>query len=240
MTKQKELEELKSAFISSVSHELRTPLSNIQESIKLILDRLTGDISPQQEKILTIAFNNTQRLARSIDNLLNLAQLQAERFSLKPIPFALDAAIENVVKSFLPWSQTKQITIEHHVQGPINVKADEDKLMQVLINLISNALNFTPSGGKVNVFARKKSVSGAQNDLIEIGVQDTGSGIPKKDLDKLFQKFVQLKTPKQQSISGTGLGLVISKQIVELHGGRIWAESKEGKGSRFLFEIPLK
>lgn len=241
ITKQKELDELKSAFVSSVSHELRTPLNNVQESIKLVLDRIAGDINAQQEKILNIGLNNIQRLTRLINDLLDLSKLEAKQFTLKATAFDLNALINNTVESFAAWAKTKQITIENKTQGPIEIEGDQDKLTQVLTNLTGNAMKFTPAGGKVTIIAQKKpSAEPSQEELVEVGVQDTGPGIAKKDLAKLFQKFVQLNTPQLQGVSGTGLGLAISKEIIELHRGRIWAESEEGKGSRFLFEIPTK
>jgi two-component system sensor histidine kinase VicK len=241
ITKQKELDELKSAFVSSVSHELRTPLNNVQESLKLVLDRVSGEINPQQDKILNIGLNNIQRLTRLINDLLDLSKLEAKQFNLNASAFDLNVLVNNTVDSFAAWAKTKQITIENKTDETIQVEADQDKLTQVLTNLTGNALKFTPPGGKVTILARKKPGAGSsQGELIEVGVQDTGPGIAKKDLAKLFQKFVQLNTPSLQGISGTGLGLAISKEIVELHKGRIWAESEEGKGSKFLFEIPAK
>ena len=241
ITKQKELDELKSAFVSSVSHELRTPLNNVQESLKLVLDRVSGEINPQQDKILNIGLNNIQRLTRLINDLLDLSKLESKQFHLKAASFDLNTLINSTIDSFAAWAKTKQITIENKTQEAIEIEADQDKLTQVLTNLTGNALKFTPTGGKVTVLARRKLTStSGQNSLVEVGVQDTGPGIAKKDLAKLFQKFVQLNTPQLQGMSGTGLGLAISKEIVELHGGRIWAESEEGKGSKFLFEIPTK
>ena len=241
ITKQKELDELKSAFVSSVSHELRTPLNNVQESLKLVLDRVSGEINPQQEKILNIGLNNIQRLTRLINDLLDLSKLEAKQFHLKATSFDLNVLINNTVDSFAAWAKTKQIAVENKTKESLDIEADQDKLTQVLTNLTGNALKFTPTGGKVTVFARKKPSTGStSNNFVEVGVQDTGPGIAKKDLAKLFQKFVQLNTPQLQGVSGTGLGLAISKEIVELHGGRIWAESEEGKGSKFLFEIPIK
>lgn len=240
VTKQRELDELKSAFVASVSHELRTPLHNVQESLSLLLDKVGGELNAQQEKILNIASNNIARLSRLINDLLDLSKIEARQFQLAPKTFRADELIRSITEAFDAWAKSKQITIESKISEPLEIEADPDRINQVLTNLTGNALKFTPTGGRVILELRKRQGEAAGTGAIEFSVQDTGPGIAKKDFQKIFEKFTQLNTPQLQGISGTGLGLAISKEIVELHGGRIWVESEQGKGSRFAFEIPQR
>lgn len=237
VTKQKELDELKASFIASVSHELRTPLHSVRESLSLLLDKVGGSLNPQQEKLLTIASNNIERLSRLINDVLDLSKIEAKQLRLRVSTFRINDLITNTIDTFDAWAKSKQVVIESKLPEPIDVDADQDRISQVLTNLIGNALKFTPIGGKITVEAKKKA---GATPLIEISVQDTGPGVAKKDFERIFEKFVQLNTPQLQGISGTGLGLAITKEIVLLHGGRIWVESELGKGSRFIFEILQK
>ncbi len=235
VTREKELDELKSKFVSSVSHELRTPLYTVQEAISLLLDKSLGKINPEQERVLSLATREIQRLSRLINDVLDISKIEAREFHLKPTLFPLGDWVQQVVAGFDYWAKSKQISLETKLPGqPVVLEADRDRMTQVLTNLLGNAMKFTPSGGKIIVEAREKN-KGASNTWIEVGVRDTGPGIAKADQEKIFQKFVQLE---KASAQGTGLGLTISKELVDLHKGRIWIESEEGKGSRFAFEIP--
>jgi signal transduction histidine kinase len=141
-----------------------------------------------------------------------------------------------VIQGLETWAQSKQVTLARQIEpGLPQVSMDPMRIGQVLTNLIGNALKFTPPGGRVTVEAKR-----AGEDKVEVGVQDTGIGIASEDLSKLFQRFVQVGERRQTDVSGTGLGLSIAKEIVELHGGRIWAESEKGQGTRFVFTLPLQ
>jgi len=241
VTKQRELDDLKAQFLANISHDLRTPLHNVQEALRQLSEKVGGDLNSQHEKYVSIALNNIGRLSRLITDLLDLSKMEAKQFSLKLSTFYIDEFICSVIETFQAWAKNKQIVIESRLVGPLEVKADLDRINQVLTNLIGNAMKFTPPGGKITVELKTKEQGDPlASKLIEIGVHDTGPGVAKKDFPRIFQKFVQLNTTQLQGLSGTGLGLTISKEIVELHGGKIWVESEEGKGSRFAFEIPQR
>jgi PAS domain S-box-containing protein len=236
VTKQKELEALKNEFLANVSHDLRSPITCIRGSLQLLAETAAGSLTESQEKNLSIALNNVDRLSRLINDLLDLSKLESKKFSIRPAPFRADDLIQTLVSEFGAWSKTKEIAIQADVEKPLEVEADQDRISQVLTNLISNALKFTPKGGMVTVVGKRA----ADSLKVQIGVRDNGPGIAPKDFQKLFEKFSRIESQAMRGVSGTGLGLSIAKEIVELHGGRIWVESEEGKGSYFAFELPVK
>jgi len=236
ITKQRELEALKNAFLANVSHDLRTPITCIRGSLQLLCDSTTNKLTPSQEKFATIALNNIERLSRLINDLLDLSKLEVKKFTIKSAPFRVDDLVQTLVNEFGAWSKTKGITIQTNMEKPLVIDADQDRISQVLTNLIGNALKFTPQGGMITIVGKRTG----EAQKVELGVRDTGPGIAKKDFQKLFEKFSRIESPAMQGISGTGLGLTIAKEIVELHGGRIWVESQLGKGSYFAFELPAQ
>ncbi|MBI4430415.1 MAG: PAS domain S-box protein [Candidatus Omnitrophica bacterium] len=242
VTKQKEFDELKTAFVASVTHELRTPLNSVQESLSLLLDRVTGDLNKPQEKLVTIASTNIQRLSRLINDLLDLSKMEARKLQLEPKTFMIDELVKQIIDTFNAWAKSKKVTIESNFEvEKLELDADQDRITQVLTNLTGNALKFTPAGGKITIATcLRKAQDAPDKSFVQVSVQDTGPGIQKKDFQRIFEKFVSLNTAQLQGVSSTGLGLSISKEIVELHGGRIWVESELGKGSRFIIEIPQR
>ncbi len=241
VTKQKDFDELKSAFVASVSHELRTPLNSIQESLSLLLDQVTGTINAQQEKLVRIASSNIQRLSRLINDLLDLSKMEARKMELARKTFFVDDLVKQNIDTFNAWAKSKQVALECKLHSErIELEADEDRIAQVLTNLTGNALKFSSAGGRITIEAKTiaKEAAAGEKKNVQISVQDTGPGIAKKDFTRIFEKFVSLHTAQLQGVSSTGLGLSISKEIVEMHGGKIWGESEMGKGSRFIFEIP--
>lgn len=236
ITKQKELDRLKSNFVANVSHELRTPLVSIDKSLALLLSGDQGAVSPTQKQLLSIAQRNLKRLSNLINDLLDLSKLEAGRMEIKRESVSIKDVIFETVEGLSTWARSKSIQMSVDVADNLpNVNIDPNRIAQVLNNLIGNAIKFTPANGKITVFAEL-----ADNPrCIKISVQDTGIGIPKEDLDKVFDRFYQSGERSLTDISGTGIGLAISKEIVELHGGRIWAESEPEKGARFIFTLPL-
>jgi PAS domain S-box-containing protein len=236
ITKQKELDRLKSNFISSISHELRTPLVAMEKSISLILNRAAGPLSKTQEEFLSISERNLKRLSRLIDDLLDLSKLEAGKMELRLKPSLIEKIINESVEGLDTWSKTKSINIERKIQEGIpEVSVDSDKIIQVLNNLIGNAIKFTHQNGNISIEAVLKRESRE----VEVSVADTGIGIPQEALGKIFDKFYQVGERVATDISGTGIGLSIVKEIVELHGGKIWAESEKGQGAKFTFTLPL-
>ncbi len=241
ITRQKELNEMKSKFVSHVSHELRTPLVAIQRSLALLLEESASHLGPDQKQYLEIANRNIGRLGRLINDILDLSKIEAGKLEIHPMGFSLAAVLEDVKTTFVTWAKDKKIEISLQVpQGSVMVEADRDRINQVLANLVSNALKYTPEGGSIMLEALLEDESLPSGDCVEVGVRDTGIGISPQDQKRIFERFEQVSLSQPAGISSTGLGLSIAREIVELHGGKIWVESQEGKGSRFAFRIPLK
>ncbi|MBA7514031.1 Adaptive-response sensory-kinase SasA [subsurface metagenome] len=235
--KLKELDQMKDDFVSSVSHELRSPLTSIKGYVDFILRGKAGPLNKKLIEYLTIVKNNTSRLGMFINDILDLAKIEAKRFELGKEALELSPFIEEMVTFFQPQAEEGKIQLETAVPTSISlVSADSDKLRQVFTNLLSNAFKFTPEGGKITIEA-KNAGSGS---FVEIAIKDTGVGIAEKDVQKVFDKFQQVKSSgsKVKRVKGTGLGLAIVRGIVEAHGGRIWVESELNKGSNFIFTLP--
>ena len=245
ITKQKQLDEAKSKFVSHVSHELRTPLLSIQESLALLLGKEIGEVTPEQEKFLSIAQRNIGRLSRLVNDLLDVAKLEAGKIELRPVSFELKDMVHHVVETVRSWAEGKGVAIdEAYPKESVPMLADPDRLTQVVTNLLGNAIKFTPEGGKISVEveidSRQPAPGTAEEPGVAVSVQDSGIGIPKHDQERIFEKFEQVSLASPQGVSSTGLGLTIAKEIVELHGGKIWVDSNEGQGSRFTFAIPQR
>ena len=237
ITKQKELDQLKSNFISNVSHELRTPLVAIDKSISLMLTQEADRLSPTHEQFLTIAQRNLKRLTMLINNLLDLAKLEQKKMDLRTETVSVESVINECIDTLNAWANTKSISLNKNIQeGLPCVNIDPLRVGQVLTNLLGNAIKFTLNNGTITVEARLS----AEGKAIQVSVQDTGIGIAKEDLTKVFDRFYQTGERISTDISGTGIGLSIAKEIVELHGGRIWVESEKGRGAKFIFTLPLK
>ncbi len=237
VTKQKELEKLKADFISKITHELRTPIAIIQNSLSLMLeDESNSSFTEIQEKFLSIIKRNLGRLQTLISETLDLSKLEQKKMKLKIEPCSMEKIINDVSESLSTWAKTKEIEIEKVVQdGLPEIPMDSFRIIQVLNNIIGNAIKFTPRQGKVTVEAKLRQ----QDKEIEINVTDNGAGIAEEDLSKVFDKFQQVGERTWTDISGSGLGLSIAKEIVELHHGRIWAASEKGHGAKFTFTLPL-
>ena len=232
----KELDKMKSAFVSNVSHELRTPLTAIKASADNMLDRLIGDLNAKQVGYLTRIKSNSDRLARLINDLLDLSTIEAGKIDLRPANLPLVTLVKEAAESLRPVAAEKLINLTVMSADPgVIAWADRDKVIQVLMNLIGNALKFTPTRGEVTVAVAKNSAA-----WMQISVTDTGPGIPAEEVNKVFGRFYQIGQAGTQKTQGTGLGLAISKALVEMHGGKIWVESEAGKGSTFSFTLPAE
>ncbi len=233
----KKLEEalkIKSAFTSTVSHELRTPLTAIKESIAIVLEGAAGDINKQQMEFLGMAKNNVDRLTRLINDILDFQKLEAGKMEFKIKENDINNVIEEVYKIMLPLTDKKNLGLILNLANDLpRIQSDRDKLIQVLSNLINNAIKFTEKGSIAITTERS-------DNTIKVTVRDTGPGIKKENIPKLFQQFEQLKTGGERKTGGTGLGLAISKEIIEANKGKIWVESEFGKGASFIFVLPIK
>ena len=240
MTKQiKELDTMKDSFVSSVSHELRSPLSAIDGYCDLLIEYVNKDYSKEQQlKGLQIIKQATVRLTNFINNILDLAKMKANKLEIKKTDADITAVIEEIVSLYEPLAaqQKKRIYSEIKEEIPF-INMDIERIKQVVTNLVSNAMKFTKENGNVVLKAFPNS-EGYGNDYIEVWVQDDGVGIPKQQVDLVFQKFYQVKEGEFKKPKGTGLGLTIVFEIIKLHNGHVWAESDLGKGTTFKFVLP--
>lgn len=237
VTKQRELDRIKSQFVSTVTHELRTPLVATQKALDVVGMKAAGPLNDDQARFIDIARRNLDRLNRLINDILDFSKLEAGKMKLELAETSIERAIDDVHHALGTWAQSKEISLEKRIGPDIPpLMMDVNRIIQVLNNLVSNGLKFTPKGGRVIMEAKVRN----NGQEVEVSVEDSGVGIPKKDLDRVFERFLQLSERRQTDISGTGLGLSIAQEIVELHGGKIWAESEEGHGAKFIFVLPVK
>ncbi|MEK7387179.1 MAG: ATP-binding protein [candidate division NC10 bacterium] len=224
---------LKSQFLASMSHELRTPLNSIIGFSKVLLNRLDGELTERQEVYIRSVHNSGTHLLQLINGILDFSRIEAGKLEMASEELDLHELIDECIESSMPLARGKQVKLEKNVPLELpRLSADRTKVKQILLNLLSNALKFTTQGRVlVGVVA--------EPDAMRISVSDTGIGIRQEDLTRLFEPFQQLDNPVARGAGGTGLGLAISKKFVELHGGRIWAESRENQGSTFHFTLPL-
>jgi signal transduction histidine kinase len=224
----------KSEFLANMSHELRTPLNAIIGFSQVMRQRLFGEINEKQEEYLDDILSSGYHLLSLINDVLDLAKVEAGQVELELAPLALREALERGVMMLRERAAGNRLTLSLDLSPEVDlVIGDERRLHQIVFNLLSNAVKFTPAGGKVVVAANR--VDGE----VRVSVTDTGPGIQPEDRERIFLEFQQTEIGVQQR-EGTGLGLALSKRLVELHGGRIWVESENGQGSRFVFALPLE
>ena len=229
-----EMSQHKSQFLANMSHELRTPLNSIIGYTKFMLDGLEGDINEEQRKDLHTVYTSSKHLLELINDLLDLAKIEAGKIVLSCETFTISELLAEVIPGIEPLAREKGLALTSAVAPTINyLYADKAKTKQVLINILGNAVKFTNKG------SIKLNVAETDSDFI-FSVTDTGMGIKKKDLEAVFDSFKQVGPAQIAGYEGTGLGLTISKQFVEMQGGRMWAESELGKGSTFTFTLPKK
>lgn len=230
----KELERMKSEFVAVVSHEVRTPLTAIQGSIELVLDHRYFKLNKKLRELLSICQTNVKKLHILINEILDFSKLESSQLSLSFSQLDVAEVAHEVITTMNSIAGPKNIRLELEVKKDLpTIDADRMRLGQILTNLVGNALKFTPENGQVDLILDRN-----EEDGILFVVKDTGPGIAAGNVGKLFQKFQQLDSSMTRRQGGTGLGLVISKGLVEGHGGRIWVESKLGQGSRFCFTLP--
>lgn len=234
VTQERELDRMKTEFVSQVSHELRTPLTAIKGFTDLMLDGDAGEVNEEQEEYLQIVKQNVDRLVSLINDLLDVARIESGRIKLKIEAIDLRAIVDLVVATMHPLIDAKDqsLTVEIAPDLP-PARGDHDRILQVVTNLVSNAYKYTPAGGALRVEVSRS------DDWLQVAVQDTGIGIPPEDIPKLFTRFFRVDTSLTREIGGTGLGLSIVKSIVELHGGTVSVQSTPGSGSTFSFDIPI-
>ncbi len=230
------LDIMKDEFVSTVSHELRTPLTAIKEGVSLIMDRvLPGELTPEQERVLLIAKKNIGRLETLIQDILDLAKLESGTMKLQRKELPVKQVIEGFIPTMQPLAEHKKLELTYQLADNLpSIYADETRIVQILTNLVGNAVKFTDSGGRIRVSARPVE----NEEMVEFAVEDNGKGIPKDAQERIFEKFEQVDREIKPGVKGTGLGLSICKQIVEQHGGKIGVASVLNQGSVFSFTVP--
>jgi signal transduction histidine kinase len=224
------LDELQDAFVSAVSHELRTPLTCIKTSVDL-LHATSGCLADEQGELVRTMEHHVARLEGLVADLLDVTRLEAGQVTLSTQPTDVTEIVRRVVNALHPLTARKDQTIELELPTSlVLVEADRRRIEQVLTNILSNAIKFTPKGGRIAISLLDRP------DAVEVQVTDDGPGISESDAEHLFERFYT--GAERRGLAGVGLGLYIARQMVELHGGRIWVESKPGQGSRFLFTLP--
>ena len=228
----RELDGMKDEFIGLVSHELRTPLTSIIGYVKLLRDKRTSEVNADQ--YAEVIQRNSQRLLRLVEDLLFLSQTHSGTMTVELSGADLAEIAESAVEEMRPEAERKHIDVVFSSAGPLRLPVDATRIAQLLGNLISNAVKFTPDGGKVEVRV------GTDTDKAVLEVADTGVGIPAADRDRIFDRFFRTAIATRQVIPGTGLGLTIAKNIVAAHHGTITVDSEEGRGSTFRISLPLE
>ncbi len=247
------LERLKSEFISIVSHELRTPLTSIKNSLDILMSGRCGEITPASEKFLTMAMRNVQRLSGIINDLLDLSKIEAGKMDFHFAPTNINTVISYVKSALSEVAKTKGLNlVTEEFENIPDITADSRRLEQVLTNLVSNAIKFTPEGKTITISSKlvnandikvndyfKDSIKNLSGEYVEVCVKDEGIGIESKNLLHAFDKFAQIENSLSRKAGGTGLGLPIAKQLLDAHKGVIWCDSEINKGSKFYFIIPV-
>ena len=232
ISQRKEVERMKSEFVSTVSHELRTPLTSIRGSLRLVEGGVVGAISEPAHELVRVAVKNTDRLIRLINDLLDLEKMGAGQLELNIEPLSGKQLIDRTIEGLESMATHANVRLQALVQTDIDVAGDPDRLLQVLANLVSNAIKYSSDGGQVLI-----SLKHCTTHTARFSVHDQGQGIPSEQQQKLFRKFHQLDSSDTRSKGGSGLGLAISKQIIEQHEGEIGVDSQSGQGSTFWFEL---
>ena len=234
VTRERKLEDLRREFVGDVSHELRTPLTYLQGYTEALLDGMEQN-QEERNKYLNIILEETLRLRRLVDELLDLSNMEAGHLDIKKNNVSIKYIVEKISKKVRPICQNKNIELVVHIQEEIPlIVADEDRIEQVLINLVDNAIRYSPGGSKVIIKARPSE------DGVIVSVKDSGPGIPQEELPFIWERFYKVDKSRERKKSGTGLGLAIVKKIIELHSGRVWAQNCEEGGTEFSFYLPYK
>ena len=239
----------KSEFLANMSHELRTPLNHIIGFTELVLDKNFGELNEIQEEYLNDVHSSSEHLLSLINDILDLSKVEAGKLEYRPRQVHIRTILTNSLMMIKEKAMKSDIKISNELDGiPESIQADERKLKQILYNLLSNAVKFTPKDGSIDMVAKRASDSDIQlqngrsssKEYIQISIRDSGIGLKKEDMTKIFQPFEQVENSSSRRFQGTGLGLSLTKSLVELHGGTIWAESEgQGLGAIFSFTLPV-
>ncbi len=238
ITREKMVERIKTEFVSLAAHQLRTPLSAIKWTLNMLLDGDLGEITKEQREFVGKTYQSNERMINLINDLLDVTRIEEGRYLYKPALANFENIVQFVVNSYQEEARRKKLSLEF--KKPIsklpNIVLDVEKIRLVVQNLLENAVRYTPSGGEITIILRHQK----KEKEIEFQIQDTGVGIPKDQQERVFTKFFRAANVMRMETEGSGLGLFISKNIIEAHGGRIRFESEEGKGTTLYLNLPIK
>jgi signal transduction histidine kinase len=238
ITALRRLEQVRKDFVANVSHELRTPLTSIKGYVEALLDG-AKDNPEEATRFLQIILKQSDRLNLILEDLLQLSQIESGLVRFKREPIHLGALVERTLPLIKPQAEKKRQSIVVDVPADLPpVSGDEDRLLQVLTNLLDNAVKYTPEGGAIRVTGRPAARAADEPAQVELSVADTGIGIPEADRPRVFERFYRVDKARSREMGGTGLGLSIVRHIVEGHGGKVWAEANQPAGSRFVLRLP--
>jgi signal transduction histidine kinase len=223
---------IKSEFLANMSHELRTPLNSIIGFSEILLEKTFGDLNEKQTKYAGNIHQSGKHLLTLINDILDLSKVEAGKIELHPEVFPVNEILKECQTLVKSLASKKNLSLSVKIEGIVTIYADPTRFKQIMYNLLSNAIKFTPEKGRVDIAALPV------DDMVQISVKDTGIGIAREDFNKAFEEFGQIDSSYSKQYAGTGLGLPLTKKLVELHGGRIWLESEVGKGSTFTFTLP--
>ena len=230
-TPEGEVDEMKNEFVSMASHEMRTPMTSIKGSLELLLGGYAGELPAEASELLGISLTAVDRLVRLINDLLDISKIESGKMELKLDRINIGECIEKSMRSLRALAEAHRVSIRSdRTEGLPLILGDRDRLEQVITNLLSNALKYTPHESEVTILACQR------DNAVRVTVRDQGPGIPPDQLERVFDRFCQLEGAKK----GSGLGLTICRALIEQHGGKIWVESELGRGSRFQFELPVE
>ncbi len=240
ITQQEELNRRKNDILDVLGHDLRAPLSSIKMNFDILAEttKLDTEGTDQQKKFLSNCQSSIQRMNNLIEKILDMRQLETGKIMLKYDTVETNSLLEQAVNAQSEWAKNKSIILKVNAASLPDIEGDPERLYQIITNLVSNALKFTPEGGSIT--AEGKTVKKEGTDYVEIAVKDSGMGIDKDNIKKIFDKYEQVTINAPKGVRGLGLGLSICKTIIELHGGTIWADSELEKGSTFTFQVPIK
>lgn len=222
-------------FIANMSHELRTPLNSIIGFAEVLQEPVFGELTDDQQSYVTDILDSGRHLLSLINDILDLSKIESGKMELQSEHVDICDVIDGSIRMFREQAFKASISLEHHVDSDVRlIEADKRKLKQILFNLLSNALKFTPDEGDIEI--RTERV----DEHVRISVKDSGCGIPHDKIEKIFETYFQVNTAQSRQLQGTGLGLPLVKQIAELHSGKVWCESEPGHGSQFVVELPIE
>jgi len=231
--KLQEVDDIKSEFFSHMSHELRTPLTSIKVGTEMLLEGLSGELTTKQQHILSIVAKESDRLIELVNALLDLSKMEAGMMRYQFMPTDLSVLVKKSLDTLAPLIEAKNIAIDNRIGILQSINVDRERILQVLRNIIGNAIKFNYENGTIKLEAYQKG------NAVEVAVHDTGPGLPKEDLERIFVKFQQVSPAQGGSVKGTGIGLATVKQVVLAHGGKVWATSQVGAGSTIHITLPL-